>query len=112
MPKPGEDAKGPDLGFTFWTGLFLAAAVGFAIAVLRVVYLDFDLGALLAIACGVAASYASFQMQELWPSYRTGPGGRPRRGGSGPPVKLAPSFEVYDPREGDEEPPTRPGGPS
>ena len=88
------------IGGSVWVGLGLLAVLGFAIAVLRLVYLNAPLGIAAAAVLGAFAYYALdtyWQIRQA--ELRRGPKRRPMfGGGSAREVSLAPSFDIYDPR--------------
>lgn len=109
---PAKQAPRLELGLSGWTGVLLACLAGFAISVLRLVYLNYDGGILAAIATGVGASYALIELQGRWEADKKGRANR--RGvldGSAPTVTLAPSFQIYDPKRAEEEEPFGPRAP-
>ena len=86
------------VGSSLWLGVGLAGVVGFLLAVLRIVFLNADLGLVVAAGCGALAYFAldtywAMRQAEL----RRGPKRRPLTGRARE-IALAPSFEVYDPR--------------
>lgn len=96
---PGASAP-PLQSPSLWLGLGLAASVGFAVAVFRLVFISAPIGIAVAAALGALAYYALDTFWQLRQAeLRRGPKLRPVFGGGvAREVSLAPSFDIYDPR--------------